>query len=189
MKIISEDIQDTAGSLQVCAGHISCCKAAIHAMRQVFQSQEIDRMILVDASNAFNALNQKVALQNIKNLCPSLAKVLINTYREDGQLFIDGNMVNYSLMLSQEDTIQGDPLAMAMFAISPLLHRLEEEDIKQVWFADDATAGGDISHFKSWWDCITELGPHYGYHSNASKTCLLVKESRLGESCTIFKEQ
>ena len=183
-KIISDDIQDAAGSLQVCAGHISGCEAAIHAMRLVFQSQETDGMILVDASNAFNALNRQVALRNIKNLCPSLSKVLINTYREDGQLFIDGET-----LFSQEGTTQGDPLAMAMFAIaiSPLIHRLEEEDIKQVWFADDATAGGELSHLKSWWDRITELGPHYGYHPNASKTCLLVKESRLEEACTIFK--
>ena len=174
MKFISEDIQDTAESLQVSARHISGCEAAIHAMRQVFQSQETIGMILVDVSNAFYALNQQVALRNIKNHCPSLVKVLINTYIEYGQLFIDEET-----LLSQEDTTQGDPLAMAMFAISPLFHGLEEEDIKQVWFADDATVGGDLSHFKSWWDCITEVGPHYGYHPNASKTLLLVKESRL----------
>jgi len=32
---ITEDIQEAAGPLQVCAGHISGCEAAVHAMSQV----------------------------------------------------------------------------------------------------------------------------------------------------------
>lgn len=32
---LKEDIQDAAGPLQVCAGHISGCEAAVHAMREV----------------------------------------------------------------------------------------------------------------------------------------------------------
>lgn len=39
-----------------------------------------------------------------------------------------------------------DPLAMAMYsiAITPLIRYLEDVETKQVWFADDATAGGSI---------------------------------------------
>ena len=106
---LSDDIQSTAGPLQVCAGHQSGCEAAVHAMRQLFKAPETEAVILVDAANAFNSLNRKAALQNIHHLCPSLAKVLINTYREDIKLFVDGET-----LLSQEGTTQGDPLAMAM---------------------------------------------------------------------------
>ena len=55
---------------------------------------------------------------------------------------------------SQEGTAQGDPLAMAMYAvaITPLIHRLEDREIRQVWFADDATACGNLTHLKTWWD-------------------------------------
>ena len=70
-------------------------------------------MILVDACNAFSSLNRETALQNILHLCPPLAKILINTYRDDIQLFIDGDT-----LFSQEGTIQGDPLAMAMYAVA-----------------------------------------------------------------------
>ena len=59
-----------------------------------------------------------------------------NTYRDDVQLFIDGDT-----LLSQEGTTQGDFLAMAMYAvaITPLIRRsLEDDETKQVWFADDA---------------------------------------------------
>ena len=182
---VSEDIQAAAGPLQVCAGHLSGCEAAVHAMRQVFEHPETEAVILVDASNAFNALNRQVALRNINNLCPALSKVLTNTYREDIKLFIDGET-----LFSQEGTTQGDPLAMAMYAvaISPLIRRLEDEGVKQVWFADDATAGGELSHLRTWWDRIVDLGPEYGYHPNAFKTWLIVKESKLEEASAIFRE-
>ena len=93
-------------------------------------------MILVDACNAFSSLNRETALQNLLYLCPPLAKILINTYRDDIQLFIDGDT-----LLSQEGTIQGDPLAMAMYAvtITPLIKSLKMMKHKQVWFSDDAT--------------------------------------------------
>ena len=182
---ISDDIQAAAGPLQVCAGQVAGCEAAVHTMRQVFESPQSEAIILVDASNAFNSLNRQVALRNIHHLCPSLSKVLINTYREDIQLFIDGDT-----LFSQEGTTQGDPLAMVMYAIAvtPLIHQLEDSTIKQVWFADDATAGGNLVNLKEWWERIVQLGPNYGYHPNASKTWLIVKEGHLEEARSIFAE-
>jgi hypothetical protein len=67
------------------------------------------KQFLVDASNAFNNLKREVAMRNISTLCPSLATVIVNTYRSDIPLFIDGET-----FLSQEGTTQGDPLAMAI---------------------------------------------------------------------------
>ena len=144
---LSNDIQEAAGPLQVCARHLSGCKAAIHAMHQVFQSQSTEGVILVDACNAFNSLNRETALRNILHLCPPLAKVLVNTYQDNVQLFIDGDT-----LLSQEGTTQRDPLAMAMYAvaITPLIRCLEDEETKQVWFADDATAGGGLIGLRRW---------------------------------------
>ena len=43
-------------------------------------------------------------------------------------------------------------MAMYTIAITPLIHQLEDESIKQVWYADDATAGGSLKHLKDWWD-------------------------------------
>ncbi len=140
--------------------HCALVGTAVHTMRQVFESQETEAVILVDTSNVINTLNRKVALQNFNSLCPSLAKILINTYRDDVQLFIDGET-----LLSQEGTTQGDPLVLAIYAvaISPLIRRLEDEHLKQVCFADDATAGGDFAHLKIWWEHIVDLGPENGY--------------------------
>ena len=107
--VIKDDVQEVAGVLQLCAGQESGCEAAIHAMREVFNSADTEAIILVDASNAFNSLNREVALRNVKNVCPSLATILINTYRSKSELFINGETI-----LSREGTTQGDPLAMAM---------------------------------------------------------------------------
>ena len=114
---ISEDIQVTAGPLQVCAGHLAVCEAAVHAMHHFYESIEKGTVILIDASNAFNSLNRQTTLRNIHHLCPSLSKVHVNTYREDIQLFIDRET-----LLSQEGTTQSDPLAMAMYMPSRSLH-------------------------------------------------------------------
>ena len=105
--------------------------------------------------------------------------MLINTYREDVQLFIDGEV-----LLFQEGITQGDPLSMAMYAIAitPLINRRNNGESKQIWYADDATAGGSISHLKAWWDNISTIGPDYGYYPNASKTWFIVKEAKLEEA-------
>ena len=167
VRTISSEIQETTGPLQTCAGHLSGCEAAVHAMHHVFEDAETEGVILVDATNAFNCLNRQTARLNIKHLCPALSKVLINTYREHIYLFIDGESIT-----SQEGTTQGDPLAMAMYAvaITPLIHRVANENMKQVWFADDASAGGRLEYLKNWWDNISQIGPEYGYFPNASKT-------------------
>ena len=166
---ITEDIQEAAGPLQVCAGHISGCEAAVHAMSQVSESQQTEAVLLVDASNTFNLLNREAALRSIQELFLSLSKIIINTNREDSQFFIDG-----STLYSQEGTTQGDPLAMAMYAtaITPLTHRFQGDGIKQAWYADDATAGGSLKQHQ-WWNRIVELGPDYGYFPNAMKTWLI----------------
>ena len=128
-RVINNDIQEAAGPLQVCAGHLLGCEATVHAMHQVFQTSSTEAVMLVDARNAFNSLNRETTLRNIQHLCPPLAKILINTYQEDVHLFIDGDTI-----FSQEGTTQGDPLAMAMYAvaITPLIKSLENDEIKQV---------------------------------------------------------
>ena len=184
-EVLRDNIQDAAGSLQLCAGQLSGCEAAVHSMYKVFQSPETEAAILVDASNDFNSLNRQVALRNIQQLCPPLSMILTNTYRENIDLFIDGETI-----YSQEGTTQGDPLAIAMYAIAitPIINNLECESLKQIWYADDAAAGGKLSDLKAWWDRLTELGPDYGYYPNASKSWLIVKEEHLPVAEITFQE-
>ena len=56
--VLKNDIQTSAGPLQVATGLQSGSEAAIHSMKEIFDSDETEAIILVDASNAFNSLNR-----------------------------------------------------------------------------------------------------------------------------------
>lgn len=104
-----------------------------HGMREKFANSESEAALLVDAMNAFNTLNRTVALHNMQQICPALATIQINTYREPARLFCDGDEI-----LSQEGTTQGDPLAMPMYALAtiPLMKKLQST-FHLTWYADD----------------------------------------------------
>ena len=76
---LKNDIQIAAGPLQVATGVESGAEAAIYAMRTIFEDEQYEAVILVDASNTFNALNRNVALHNVQYTCPHFATILINT--------------------------------------------------------------------------------------------------------------
>ena len=122
------DVQDVAAARQLCAGQIAGIETVIYSVTDAFNSDDLEAILLVDASNTFNSLNREVALRNIQYVCPALAKVLINTYREPTELFVDG-----ITFFSEEGTTQGDPLVMFFYALAtvPLINRLDDaEDMK-----------------------------------------------------------
>ncbi|XP_044169682.1 uncharacterized protein LOC122953779 [Acropora millepora] len=120
-------------------------------MRELFEHDNSDAVLLIDASNAFNSLNRAAALHNIRVLCPSIATYAINTYGQK--------------LRSSEGTTQGDPLAMSLYAISlqPLITRLQVKSAaSQCWYADDATGCGSLGNVKTWWDELMHLGAVLG---------------------------
>ncbi|CAB3999398.1 Hypothetical predicted protein [Paramuricea clavata] len=64
---------------------------------------------------------------------------------------------------SSEGIAEGDPLAMAMYAlaVTPLIRKLRshEPTLKQVWFADDSSGGGKIISLRRWWQCLLSVSP------------------------------
>ena len=125
LHVLGNDIQLAAGALQTCAGQDVGPEAAIHVMRAIFETDDTDAVLLVDARNAFN----QAALHKISILCPSFSTILRNTY---GGLFITGKgKISFT-----EGTTQEDPLAMAMYALAatPLIHSLHsfQPNVSQV---------------------------------------------------------
>ncbi len=123
----------------------------------------------MDANNAFNSLNRGIAVRNALHLCPSLARVLVNTYRNPVNLYIDGEAIQ-----SSEGTTQGDAFAMAMYAlgITPLInHMSTTNSTKQVWYADDCTVCGSVDELRLF---LTSVGPRCGYFPKPSKSWLSV---------------
>ena len=90
MKVFRPNIQKAAGSLQVCAGQSGWCEAAVHAMRDIFEEDDCDAVLLVDAANAFNSINRASMLENISRLCPIAYVYAYNCYAPHARLFVFG---------------------------------------------------------------------------------------------------
>ena len=58
LNVVRQDVQEASGAVQLCAGQIAGIEAAVHAVRS--QNDETEAILLVDASNAFNSLNQSL---------------------------------------------------------------------------------------------------------------------------------
>ena len=71
MTVLKTELVAATAPLQTCAGLAGNIEASIHAMRQIYENEETEGILLVDATNAFNALNRKAALHNVQ--CPELA--------------------------------------------------------------------------------------------------------------------
>ena len=148
MNVAKKDVVAASGSLHLCAGQKSGSEAAIHAMHAIFETDDTDAVLLIDASNAFNALNRAAALHNIRVLCPVIAIYAINTYRQSARLFVTGGKE----IASAEGKTQGNLLAMGLYALSiqPLITSLQAaSSVKQCWFADDASGASSITEIKT----------------------------------------
>jgi hypothetical protein len=181
---LRDDIQHSAGPLQLCAGQEAGCEAALHAMKKMFLADESDAILLVDADNAFNRLNRSAALMNIRFVCPPVAIFVTNCYQKPTRLFVMGGVE----ISSREGTTQGDPLSMPLYALAivPLMNELHGIS-SHVWYADDAQATGRLNALRQWWETLITRGPSFGYFPNASKTVLVVKPEMLPEALEIFK--
>ena len=184
---LKDEILHSIGSLQVCAGHDAGCEALIHAMKAIFEEEETEAVLLVDASNAFNTVNRNVFLHNIKVICPPLATFVHNCYALPSRLFVIGG----TEIKSSEGTTQGDPASMAIYAIAiiPLILMLLEISlpVKSAAYADDLTSAGALKNLKNWWTNLLDLGPKFGYSPEASKSWLIVKDRYADEAKQIFE--
>ena len=52
MFLVKKDITSAAGALQMCAGQDAGAEAAIHAMHDIYSTEESEAVLLMDAENA-----------------------------------------------------------------------------------------------------------------------------------------
>ena len=179
--VLRPELQEDAGDLQLCAGQESGVEAGIHAMYEIFNDNNTHGIIQVDATNAFNTINRKVFMHNIKMICPKIATFII---------FVVGGIEISSL----EGTTQGDPTAMYIYALGilPLIIAISEplklqEKARHSAFADDLTGAGTIVQLRKWWDLIIDFGVFIGYTAKPTKSWLIVKEEYLQNAQKIFE--
>ena len=56
----------------------------------MFNEDEIETVLMVDSSNAFNSINREAFFHNTKVLCPALAKFMNNCSSISSDLFVQG---------------------------------------------------------------------------------------------------
>ena len=87
------------------------------------------------------------------------------------RLFITGGKE----ISSNEGTIQGDLIAMEVYALSsiPLLTSVISKNtgnLIHVAFTDDLTGVGKIHKLIEWWKNVLRYSPYFGYYANESKS-------------------
>ena len=162
-------------------------------MKEIFEEEDTEAVLLIDAANAFNAVNREVFLHNVKVICPPIATYVTNCYQTPSRLFVIGGHE----LSSSEGTTQGDPIAMAVYAIAviPLMlmlleitNRLPDKQTKMEAYADDFSSGGSIINIKHWWLMLFDIGPKFGYFPEPSKCWLIVKPEFYQKAVEIFSD-
>ena len=90
VSVLKNDVIDCTGSLRVCAGQEAGIEPAVHAVNSMYNDENNDAVLLVEASNAFNSLNRGVFLHNISYICPVISAFAKNCYNSPSRLFIIG---------------------------------------------------------------------------------------------------
>ena len=185
MTTFRRNVLESSGDLQLCAGQRAGCEAAVHALSSIFSDDNCDAILLIDADNAFNRINRKVMLHNIRIICPIIATYVINSYHQQARLFISGG----SEITSAEGTTQGDPTAMPIYALGsiPLLDATVTDNTKHAAYADDISCAGKLTSILAWWKKLNIFGPKVGYFPKAKKSWLIVKPEKYETAKDVFK--
>ncbi|KAF6200183.1 hypothetical protein GE061_006484 [Apolygus lucorum] len=184
-EVTGEDVTVACGEKQLCGGLAAGIEGAVHAMSTLYREKATANahwgLLLVDAKNAFNAMNRMVALWQARIRWPRCARFLYNTYKGHAELVFRGSE---NKLYSREGVTQGDPLAMLLYGIStlPLIEKLQDPRMTQCWYADDSSAQGHFGDLRSWWDKLLALGPDHGYFPQGPKSFLVVHPDDIEEA-------
>ena len=174
MSLLKPELVNATAPLQTCAGLSGGIEASIHAMRKIYEDEETEGILLIDAANAFNALNRKAALHNVQFTCPELSNFVRNIYSTEAELFLPNTD---KVIYSREGTTQGGPESMGFYAVSTTLlsNPYRDDKAKKIFYADDGSGGGKLADLRNWWDDLKMNGPLFGYYPEATKTWLITK--------------
>ena len=81
LSVVRGDITEMSGAMELCAG----AEAAVHAISECFEQEDVEAALFVDASNAFNSLNRAAAMHNIRIVCPRKLRQTIVTRRKQAR--------------------------------------------------------------------------------------------------------
>ena len=88
--LFKNDIAHARGTLQLSVGQDAGVEADVHAMHEIFFKESTEAVLLMDAENAFNSINRKLMLNNIKFTCPLISTYISSCYVAPTRLFCFG---------------------------------------------------------------------------------------------------
>ena len=178
---IQTGLKQLGGNQQLCMGQRCGIEHAIHSLRRNFDENKA--ALLIDATNAFNLLNRKLALENIQIIFPALFNAVKNSYSSALPLYVNGKT-----LWSEEGSTKGDPLAMCMYgvAILPQIQKISGLNVIHKRYADDGNACGRISNLFETFRALRTEGQGYGYFVNAPKCQVRVKKGKMDIALETF---
>ena len=84
---------------------------------------------------------------------------------------------------------QGDPLSMFMYGVGtlPLIRPLHNPGHwTQLWYADDASAGGILLDLCDWFSLLCSCGSGFGYYPEPTNSFIVVNEQWRHEANAVF---
>ena len=146
---IEKNTLQAPGSLQLYGGQVPGSETVIHAKYDIFNDGNTKGILLIYAGNAFNLINRKVMLYNLKFICLVIATYISNCYIRHARFFIIGGRERPS----KEGTTPVDPTSMGANALEILPLRqfllsfisVIKLNTKEVAFADDFMLDGKLS--------------------------------------------
>ncbi len=169
MRTFRAEKLDSAGNYQLCAGQKAGCEAAAYAMKDIFDDAGCDAVLLV-ADNAFNHINRKVMLHNIRLIWPIIATYVTKTYHQNARLFVMGG----TEISSQEGTTQKRSRNNATLATVQPLEAVSSSDTKQAAYTDNLVSAGKIQTLRSWWERLLKIAQKVCYYPKPCKSWLIV---------------
>ena len=104
------DATEVCGADQLCAGAKASIEAAAHAMHSVFNQEDTEAVILVDAANALNSISSQSVLWNCRIFWPRCSVFLFNFYRGSPAILLRGHTSGkIQVLYCTEGTNEGCP--------------------------------------------------------------------------------
>ena len=124
MNILKKDVMNGTGSPQYCAGVEAGAETTICAMYDIYNDEQLEAVLLVDAENAFNTVNRNIMLHTTSVLCPLISTYVSNFCQSAARLFV----ISGEEILSKAGTTQGVLTSTITYAlgVTPILHFLHE---------------------------------------------------------------
>ena len=112
-------------------------------------------ILLIYARYPINSLNREMSSKNIRKLCHSIYAGIRNSYKTPSAFSIDKRVI-----MSQEGTIQCNPIAMLLYGVAtlPLIDVLEDHDFTHIWCADEGNVAGSLELLRVVLDKLYEHG-------------------------------